>query len=150
VSWWDHGRCHGYGLVGAERSLGESGEGLCTQDVHKQEHARNHKNMNKKPRKPRTQKTPRCTQVRGLREEVKPLLLPCLSQYISVVLRYKVLLELYDATKVRTRDRRWNYEGGNELGFLPSSSLEVEMPHIYTGRSTFLPLPTTDNGMAKR
>lgn len=51
-------------------------------------------------------KTPRCTQVRGLRQEVKPLLLPCLSQYNSVVLKYKVLLELYVATKVRARGRR--------------------------------------------
>ena len=58
------------------------------------------------PRKPTTQKTPRCTQVRGLREEVKPLLLPFLSQYISVVLEYKVLLELYDAAQVRALDGR--------------------------------------------
>ena len=60
-----------------------------------QEHERENK-------KPRTQSTPRCTLLRGPLTEVTPLLQHYPTQCIAQSDKYKLLLELYDDTMVRT------------------------------------------------
>ena len=58
-----------------------------------------HEQRNKKAR---TQSTPRCTLLRGPLVEVTPLLQHYPSQCIAQSDKYKLLLELYDDTMVRT------------------------------------------------
>ena len=57
-------------------------------------------------KKPRTQSTPRCTLLRGPLVEVTPLLQHYPITCISLGDKYKVLLELYQATMVKLQGGR--------------------------------------------
>ena len=56
----------------------------------------------RRTKKARTQSTPRCTLLRGPLVEVTPLLQHYPTQCIAQSDKYKLLLELYDDTMVRT------------------------------------------------
>ena len=92
----------GMAKMGPNVRWGIRGGFYALQETHKEEHTRNHEIMNQETKKPRTRQTPRSTLLRGPLVEVTPLLQHYPSCCISLGDKYKVLLELYPLTMVRT------------------------------------------------